>query len=76
MERGGIWGAHGVPAPESRSEGAFRCGGEALQVWQGFALSIQEGEGGEYLRLWLQKGHRFRVLVPQRLNSSLHFLFY
>lgn len=46
MERGGIWGAHGVPAPESRSEGASRCvcggggGGRALhsasrkeQVW-------------------------------------------
>lgn len=44
MERRGIWGAHGVPAPESRSEGASRCvggrGGRALhsairkeQVW-------------------------------------------
>lgn len=72
MERGGIWGDHGVPAPESRSEGASRCGGER---WQGSAVSIQEGAGVEYLRPWLQKGHRFRVLVPQRLNSSLHFLF-
>lgn len=74
MERRGIWGAHGIPAPESRSEGASRCvGGER---WQGFALSNQEGAGVGYLRPWLQKGHRFRVLVPQRLNSSLHFLLY
>lgn len=28
MERGGIWGAHGVPAPESGSAGAARCVGE------------------------------------------------